>query len=106
MKTTDIGFERFEEDFYTDPKTMFIKPNKEKPIKIGFIYHTRGFYCPTCLTSVKNKDQKCMYCGQQLLETNNIGVLDCSHMTDEEIETHSKMLKENSISTGVNIFDL
>lgn len=68
MKTTDIGFERFEEDFYADPKTMFIKPNKEKPIKIEFNYHARGFYCPTCLTGVENKNQKCPFCGQQLLD--------------------------------------
>ena len=27
MKTTDIGFERFEEDFYAVPDTMFIKEN-------------------------------------------------------------------------------
>lgn len=26
MKTTDIGFERFEEEFYADPSTAFIKP--------------------------------------------------------------------------------
>lgn len=68
MKTTDIGFERFEEDFYADPKTMFIKPNKTKPIKIEFNYHARGFYCPTCSTGVENKDQKCPFCGQQLLD--------------------------------------
>lgn len=29
MKTTDIGFERFEEDFYADINTMYIKPNNE-----------------------------------------------------------------------------
>ena len=38
--------------------------------------------------------------------TNNIGVLDCSYMTEEEIATHSKMLEENSTDTGINIFDL
>ena len=27
MKTTDIGFEKFEEDFYAVPDTMFIKSN-------------------------------------------------------------------------------
>lgn len=27
-------------------------------------------------------------------------------ITEEEIETHSKMLKENSTDTGINIFDL
>ena len=68
MKTTDIGFERFEEDFYADSKTMLVKPNKEKPIKIAFNYHARGFYCPSCSTGVKNKNQKCPFCGQQLLD--------------------------------------
>ena len=68
MKKTDIGFERFEEDFYADSKTMFIKPNKENPIKIEFNYHARGFYCPTCLTGVENKNRKCPFCGQQLLD--------------------------------------
>lgn len=29
MKTTDIGFERFEEDFYADINTMYIKPKEE-----------------------------------------------------------------------------
>ena len=29
MKTADIGFERFEEDFYADLDTMYIKPNDE-----------------------------------------------------------------------------
>ncbi len=68
MKTTDIGFERFEKDFYADPKTMFIKPNKTEAIKIEFNYHARGFYCPTCNTGVENKNQKCPFCGQQLLD--------------------------------------
>lgn len=38
MKTTDIGFERFEEDFHADSKTMFIVPNepKDKLIKVIF----------------------------------------------------------------------
>ena len=68
METTNIGFGRFEEDFYADHETMFIKPNKEKPIKIAFNYLSRGFYCPTCLTGVENKNQKCQFCGQQLLD--------------------------------------
>lgn len=29
MKTTDIGFKRFEEDFYANPNTAFIKPNPD-----------------------------------------------------------------------------
>lgn len=29
MKTTDIGFARFEQDFYADPNTAFIKPNPD-----------------------------------------------------------------------------
>lgn len=29
MKTTDIGFERFEEDFYADPNTALIKPKPD-----------------------------------------------------------------------------
>jgi hypothetical protein len=29
MKTTDIGFESFEEDFYADINTMYIKPKEE-----------------------------------------------------------------------------
>ena len=68
MKTTDIGFERFEEDFYALPETMFIKQNKEKPIKIKFNDYAKRFYCPTCLTGVENKDQKCPFCSQQLLD--------------------------------------
>ena len=28
MKTANIGFEKFEEDFYANPDTMFIKSNK------------------------------------------------------------------------------
>lgn len=44
------------------------KTDKEKSIKIKFNYHARGFYCPTCNTGVENKNQKCPYCGQQLLD--------------------------------------
>lgn len=44
---------------------------KENPIKIEFNYHARGFYCPTCSTGVANKDQKCPFCGQQLLDAYN-----------------------------------
>lgn len=44
------------------------KIDKEKPIKIEFNYHARGFCCPTCSTGVANKDQKCPFCGQQLLD--------------------------------------
>ena len=44
------------------------KIDKEKPIKIEFNYHARGFYCPTCSTGVENKDQKCPFCGQKLLD--------------------------------------
>ena len=29
MNTTDIGFEKFEEDFYADLNTMYIKPKDE-----------------------------------------------------------------------------
>lgn len=29
MKTTDIGFERFEQNFYADPNTAFIKPKPD-----------------------------------------------------------------------------
>ena len=68
METTNIGFGRFKEDFYADHETMFIKLNKEKPIKIMFNYQARGFYCPICLTGVENKNQKCPFCGQQLLD--------------------------------------
>lgn len=70
MKTTDIGFERFKEDFYADHDTMYIKSYRprEKPIKIEFNCHARGFYCPNCSTGVENKDQKCSFCGQELLD--------------------------------------
>ena len=47
---------------------MTYEINKEKPIKIEFNYHARGFYCPTCSTGVANKNQKCPFCGQQLLD--------------------------------------
>lgn len=33
MKTIDIGFERFEEDFYADPRTMFVKIDKAEEYK-------------------------------------------------------------------------
>lgn len=46
---------------------MEYKTDKNKPIKIEFNYYARGFYCPTCHTGVENKDQKCKFCGQQLL---------------------------------------
>lgn len=29
METTDIGFERFEEDFYANPNTAFAKPKPD-----------------------------------------------------------------------------
>ena len=29
MKNDDIGFERFEEDFYADPNTAFVKPSPD-----------------------------------------------------------------------------
>lgn len=29
MKTTDVGFEKFEEDFYADINTMYVKPKEE-----------------------------------------------------------------------------
>lgn len=29
MKTTDIGFGRFEEDFYANPNTAFVKPEPD-----------------------------------------------------------------------------
>lgn len=34
MKTTDIGFERFPEDFYADLSTAFIKTDLEEYTKI------------------------------------------------------------------------
>jgi hypothetical protein len=46
---------------------MEYKVDKNNPIKIEFNYYARGFYCPTCNTGVKNKNQKCMFCGQKLL---------------------------------------
>ena len=36
MKPTDIGFEKFEEDFVADLKTIWIVPVLEKPIKVAF----------------------------------------------------------------------
>lgn len=36
MKETDIGFEKFEEDFVADLKTMWIVPGLEKTIKVAF----------------------------------------------------------------------
>ena len=44
------------------------KIDKEKPINIEFNYHARGFYCPTCVTGLECKDQKCPFCVQQLLD--------------------------------------
>lgn len=46
---------------------MLYEVDKEKPIRIEFNYHARGFYCPTCSTGVENKNQTCKFCGQQLL---------------------------------------
>lgn len=48
---------------------MEYKVDKEKPIKIEFNYHARGFYCPTCSTGVGNKNQICPFCGQKLLDS-------------------------------------
>jgi hypothetical protein len=42
MKTTDIGFERFEEDFYADPKTMFIKPDRTKDTRTPYEQYVAG----------------------------------------------------------------
>lgn len=36
MKPTDIGFEKFEEDFVADFKTIWIVPGLETPIKVAF----------------------------------------------------------------------
>lgn len=41
--------------------------DKNKPIKIEFNYHARGFYCPTCFTGVALNNKECKYCGQKLL---------------------------------------
>ena len=45
-----------------------IETDKERPVKIAWNECARGFYCPCCFSGVENKDQKCPYCGQQLLD--------------------------------------
>lgn len=51
---------------------MGYKIDKEKPIKIEFNYHARGFYCPTCHTGVKCVEmQRCKSCGQMLVKPYN-----------------------------------
>jgi len=42
--------------------------DKSHPLKIQFNYCARGFYCPSCLTGVENKNQKCPYCEQNLID--------------------------------------
>lgn len=42
MKTTDIGFGRFEEEFYADPKTMFIKTDRTKDTRTPYEQYEAG----------------------------------------------------------------
>lgn len=46
----------------------YIKQPAREPMKIAFNYHSRGFYCPICLTGVKNKEQECPCCSQRLMD--------------------------------------
>lgn len=85
----DIGFEKFKEDFQANPNTMFIVPNesKDKPIKIVFENDVAITIDNDDIT-IKRKLSR--FEAEKLLTdifgTTNIGVVDCSNMTDEEIE--------------------
>lgn len=58
MNTNDIGFERFEEDFYADPKTMFIKPDKTKDTRTPYEQYEAGEEIIYVDSSDINKDWK------------------------------------------------
>ena len=74
MKTEDIGFEKFEEDFYADTKTMFIKSDKGKSVMNGewIIVHPTDCFtmlpvyeCSVCKKTCSGYDPDpiCLYCG-------------------------------------------
>lgn len=42
MKTTDIGFEKFEQDFYADVTTAFIKPDRTKDTRTPYEQYKAG----------------------------------------------------------------
>lgn len=89
MKTTDIGFEKFEEDFYADTDTMFVKTNraKDKPIKIVFEDDVKVTANGNEI-EIKRKlsDIEAKKLLNDVFGTTDIGILDCSDMTDEEID--------------------
>lgn len=84
----DIGFEKFEEDFKANPNTMFILPNepKDKPIKIVFgddvkvAENGNDIEIKRKLSDIET--EKLLI---DIFGTTNIGILNCSDMTDEEI---------------------
>lgn len=84
----DIGFERFEEDFQANPNTMFILPNepKDKPIKIVFEDDVKVTANGNDI-EIKRKlsDVEAEKLLNDIFGTTNIGILNCSGMTDEEI---------------------
>ena len=91
MKTTDIGFERFEEDFYANPNTMFIVPNesKDKSIKVVF-ENSVAITIDNDNIEIKRKLSR-LEAEQLLIDlfgTTNIGVFDCGDITDEEIDRY------------------
>lgn len=85
----DIGFERFEEDFHADPNTMFILQNepKDKPIKIVFEDDVKVTANGNDI-EIKRKlsDIEAEKLLIDIFGTTNVGILDCSDMTDEKIE--------------------
>lgn len=82
MKTTDIGFERFEEDFQANPNTMLVVPNapKNKPIKIVFedgievIGDGNDIEIKRKLSDIEVKNFL-----TEIFDSINIGILDCSN---------------------------
>ena len=58
MKTTDIGFEKFEEDFYADSKTMFIKSDRTKDTRTPYEQYEAGEEIIYVDLSDINKDWK------------------------------------------------
>lgn len=52
MKTTDIGFEKFEEDFYADLSTAFIKHRNENLSYESMIEHKD---CDSCKHSYEDE---------------------------------------------------
>ena len=84
----DIEFERFEKDFKTNLNTLFILPkeSKDKSIKIIFeddVKVTANDNDIEIKRKLSNIEAEKLLI--DIFGTTNIGILNCSDMTDEEI---------------------